>query len=90
MTKQIWIVEHRTEEGKKCGCMECVISFVASSLKKAEQFIKKNKDYDSTKYKWWWVIYPESIDKDSMLEDGYVDFYVYSSKGKQLKNQPIK
>ena len=89
MKKQVWVVEHRTEAGKKCGCMECVISFVASSLKKAEQFIKKNKDYELNKYVWWWVIYPEVIDSDKEFEDDFI-FRVYSSKGKPLKNQPIK
>ena len=87
--KKVWIVEHRMYIDKFRG-IENVVVFVASSLKKAENFIRKNYKDFKEKTIWWWVIYPESLDKDSMKELGEdYKIKVYSPKGKELENQPV-
>ncbi len=84
--KKFYIVEHRdhTEPSQ----MTWDFAFLASSIEKAEEFIKKNQDYDKEDHNWWWAVYATLLDEDDFkkLKDNELRFY--NKEGERVENQP--
>ncbi|MFT3881190.1 MAG: hypothetical protein QM703_16190 [Gemmatales bacterium] len=88
MTKRnlciVWVIMHY--EIMFDDHIDCMQFHIASSLKKAETYIKKSGVMSYS----WWQVHPHRIDHDGKDGEEGVEVYYYSHTGRQLKSAPQK
>jgi len=82
MAKKVYVIECR--ELVSPGQIDVTVAFVASSLSKAEELIKKNVDF-SYADRWWWAVYPVLIDSEDVLDE----IHFYDREGNKIDKQPV-
>jgi len=92
---RVYIVTLREQNPEMPSHFESGVSYIASSLKRAEKFMKANTNIQHRLYAWWWGVYTCTVDatikNDKWLFQNFNGLKIYDWNGNRTKDdyQPI-
>jgi len=86
--QKIYVVEYRSHDD--FGNIESLTMFLASSVEKGIEYMKKNQDSFEDDRTWWWAMLPMPVDVDPDDVSGFDELYLYNHKVERIYWQPGK